>query len=598
MAVILVVAVFLFPFTYTYAAPTVVVTTEEGPVEGINSSSPEYPRGGAFFGIPYVAAPTGSQRFRPPKPHAKWDHFDATNVTVAECLQLADGGVLDLNATSNYNFHRGDPNFMSEDCLFLHVQSPDVSPEKLLPVMAYIHGGSYLGGKGLMNATQIVIRGIVHVAFNYRLGVLGALCVPELLEESGTCGNLALQDQRMAMQWIQRNIHNFGGDPKQVTLAGESAGAMSVAAHLGLTRSESLFSRAIMMSGNDDSLALSEAYDAGARYLALVGCAGKAAVLGCLRNASAVLLLVSQTPVFNQSMKAMQMPVADGFELPMNDTLAGRFERAEPPAKPLLAGTNADDISIFFIGTWQQVSHGVSAADIATSIDRFYPNLPAADRLQMLDMYSPANFGGDPYKALFQLGTDGYFACPTSRVLDAMASSEASVYRYLFSLDAHSYAALWAGFLGYLPNVAGDPKAPSAIYSQVMEPFFRRVDPFKYTGAYHGLNEVVFWGWDTSAGTWPSYEVELGRGMNDQWSDFIHGRSPWSPYGSRKQYKVLNATHASNAIQSGYHEDTCTLLRKHRFIWDPMTYNGAPMKQASPMIGGLPTNLGTTPVYV
>ena len=323
-------------------APPLVVQTEGGAVRGAVKGHCR-----SFFGIPYAAPPMGSRRWAPPQPAARWGSAarDCTTDTKPICWQSVSSlGLLERAVA----FGSGG---QSEDCLFVNVQGP-ANASSGLPVMLYIHGGSNLEGSGsnFGSPQRLCEDGIMVVSFNYRLGALGGLALPELQSESGTTGNYAVQDQRAAMAWVQRNIAVFGGDPQRVTLAGESAGAMAVIAHLVLPRSMPLFQQGIAMSGNDDSMSLDAAVSAGKRFVALAGCVGAnaSATLGCLRRADPSFLIGLQGAVYNGSMRALQWPVADGYELPLGGSLRAEFEAGRAASKPLLAGTNRDDISIFF----------------------------------------------------------------------------------------------------------------------------------------------------------------------------------------------------------------------------------------------------------
>ena len=224
------------------------VHTDTGPVLG-------YTRGAftTFRAIPYAEPPVGSLRFRPPVPIRAWAGVrDASDgVVEPECVQTPDANSYGLPGWAERleeAIAGVSRRTMNEDCLTLTVSTPDVHSS--LPVMLYIHGGSFLSGNSNLSGAAHVVcsRGIVVVSINYRLGVLGNLALPELLAESGTTGNYGLQDQREAMRWVRRNAHAFGGDASRVTLSGESAGAMSVIAHLALPRSTSLFAQAIAAS--------------------------------------------------------------------------------------------------------------------------------------------------------------------------------------------------------------------------------------------------------------------------------------------------------------------------------------------------------------
>ena len=153
-----------------------------------------------------------------------------------------------------YNeFRRGAEYTYSEDCLFLNVWTPaDATPDSKLPVVFYIHGGGYTGGCGHEKHFDDPVwptKGVVAVTINYRLGPMGFLCLPELADEAGHCGNYGLYDQLTAMQWVRDNISAFGGDPDRVTIMGQSAGAMSVQIHCTSPLSEGLYAGAVMSSG-------------------------------------------------------------------------------------------------------------------------------------------------------------------------------------------------------------------------------------------------------------------------------------------------------------------------------------------------------------
>ena len=288
------------------------VDTEGGAVRG--SHSPGACRA-CFWGIPYAAPPTGSRRWRPPDRADPWDGVrDGQADNFSKCLQLPDGGLFGVSPDGEaaeeviFNWRR----LHDEDCLFVNVQTPRLPSSKnasLLPVLVSIHGGSYLSGSGSgTNASELCADDILYVSFNYRIGIFGALSLPELMHESNTTGNYAIQDQRAALRWTRDNIHLFGGDPRRITLSGESAGAMAVAAHLASPRSAPLFQQAIMMSGNDASLLLDEAYEAGERFAAQTTCPRGPKRLVCLRASDAWHLLNQQNSVYNGTMRALCVP--------------------------------------------------------------------------------------------------------------------------------------------------------------------------------------------------------------------------------------------------------------------------------------------------
>lgn len=188
----------------------------------------------SFKGIPYAQPPVGNLRFKEPQPVEPWNGVRSAKQFGPICYQY-----LPFN-----------PNLdnMSEDCLYLNVYTPDTKPNKLLPVMFWIHGGGFTWGSGnddLYGPDFLVRYGIVLVTFNYRLEVLGFLS----LHTTEVPGNAGMKDQVAALRWVKRNIGNFGGDPDNIMIFGESAGAGSVAYHLISPMTKGLFKKSILQSG-------------------------------------------------------------------------------------------------------------------------------------------------------------------------------------------------------------------------------------------------------------------------------------------------------------------------------------------------------------
>jgi acetyl esterase/lipase len=209
-------------------ADAAIVQTDSGPVRG--TVTEEYRR---FQGIPYAASTAGDHRWREPAPVEAWtEPRDATkpgNICAQQPSVYADVASLE------------------EDCLFLNVTTPRwIGADRLRPVMVWIHGNGAVGAGSFFDARRLAITGdVIVVTINYRLGVFGVFGYPGL-DGSGTFG---LQDQRAALQWVQRNAAAFGGDPDNVTLFGESYGGLATSAHLTSPESQGLFHRAIIQSG-------------------------------------------------------------------------------------------------------------------------------------------------------------------------------------------------------------------------------------------------------------------------------------------------------------------------------------------------------------
>ncbi|WP_241657529.1 carboxylesterase/lipase family protein [Aurantiacibacter suaedae] len=215
------------------------VETVSGPVDGVALATGV----DAYLGIPYAAPPVRELRWRPPVLPESWSEVRHADRFGPQCMQPLRGPM-----TNQYS----GAEVMSEDCLYLNVWTkPDLSDA---PVIVYIHGGAFFVGAASMplySGEHLAERGVVAVNLNYRLGALGFLAHPELSAESDqrSSGNYGLLDQVAALEWVRDNIENFGGDPDNVTIVGQSAGSMSVLALQASPLAKGLFDRAVGMSG-------------------------------------------------------------------------------------------------------------------------------------------------------------------------------------------------------------------------------------------------------------------------------------------------------------------------------------------------------------
>jgi para-nitrobenzyl esterase len=223
------------------ARPDRIVKVREGLLSGIPTGKPDV---SSWLGIPYAEPPLGPLRWRPPQPPKAWQGVrHAAQFSASPCQMPPNTG-------SVYYEPRGP---VSEDCLTLNVWAPDRTAEPR-PVMVWIYGGAFVSGSSnipLYDGANLASQGVVFVSINYRVGILGSFAHPALSAESanGCSGNYGLMDQIAALRWVRENIAAFGGDPGNVTIFGQSAGAFSVGYHLVMPQSRGLFHRAIAESG-------------------------------------------------------------------------------------------------------------------------------------------------------------------------------------------------------------------------------------------------------------------------------------------------------------------------------------------------------------
>ncbi|MEA3118371.1 MAG: para-nitrobenzyl esterase [Paraburkholderia sp.] len=286
-----------------------------------------------FRGIPYAAPPVGELRWREPQPVARWAGVRQAWKFGPRCMQL----------------HVFRPVFrsdeMSEDCLYLNVWTPARSPDAKLPVLVYLHGGGFVSGDGSedrYDGASLAARGIITVTVNYRLGAFGFLAPPEAAGESphGTAGNYGLLDQVAALRWVRDNIAQFGGDPAQVTIAGNSAGAISISAHMASPLSRGLFARAIGKSGGAFATLSPWQREQAERAAANFASRVEATSLQQLRALPAMTLLAASADTMRPA-PSLFWPHVDGYFL--TDLPESVFNTGGQAQVPLLIGTNSQE---------------------------------------------------------------------------------------------------------------------------------------------------------------------------------------------------------------------------------------------------------------
>jgi para-nitrobenzyl esterase len=402
---------YVFASDATGAAVAEPVKTASGLVKGTTTADGKTR---IFKGIPYAAPPVGDLRWDAPRPAPSWEGTRDASQFGLRCLQ---GAVFsDISFTD-----------ISEDCLNLNIWTPAATADARLPVMVWIHGGGFQAGAGAEprhDGEAFARKGIVLVTFNYRLGVFGFLAHPDLTRESGrnASGNYGLLEQVAALRWVQENIAAFGGDPKNVTIFGESAGSLSVSALMASPVASGLFHKAIGESGAymaaDGPLAplsLTANEQRGTQFGAGLG-AGTLATLRAMPG-DAVLQAALKTAWFG--------PSIDGYVL--TESVSATFAAGKQSHVPLLAGWNADEVRAGVVLGAQKPTAASFVEDLRK---RFGDQAEAA-----LKLY-PASSDAEALESAAALATDAFMGYSTWKWIETHARiGKAPVYRYSFDRE-------------------------------------------------------------------------------------------------------------------------------------------------------------------
>jgi para-nitrobenzyl esterase len=381
-----------------------------------------------FLGIPYAAPPVGGLRWRPPAPPVPWQSvLDASSFGPA-CAQLAS---------------IQGPASDEEDCLYLNVWTPDPAPKRPLPVMVWFHGGAnqqgaardpvpFPGVPGLFYDGRVLARehGVVVVTIDYRLNVFGFFAHAALVGEDPSyphAGNQGLLDQRAALEWVRANIVAFGGNPKKVTIFGESAGSQDVCLHMAAGGKRKLFRRVIGESGGCTTRTPTAAQGAATAtaFATAAGC-GAGDQLACLRQmpASALLAILEQQGMGGVVPTLSFGPVVDGGFLP--DQPRTLFDDGRFVKVPYVLGSNTDEGTLFFLG----VPPVTTEAEYLAALQARYGGL-AND---VAAVY-PASSFASPQDALARAFGDQILVCPTYDTARRAAAGHARTYLYNFSRE-------------------------------------------------------------------------------------------------------------------------------------------------------------------
>ncbi len=418
-----------------------IVQTDHGPVQATARGAMR-----SYFAIPYAAPPVGERRWAAPRPAPAWTTPIAASHSGSPCLQSGRSPFRALGE--------------SEACLFLDVHAP-TGPGPY-PVMVWIHGGAFITGSAATYADpgRLVAKGVIVVAINYRLGAMGFLAHPALRDADGSAGDYGIMDQQAALRWVRTNIAAFGGDPRNVTIFGESAGGFSVLTLLASPLSAGLFDKAIIESGaygvaGQLTQAEQEARSAQAltKALAAAGpsagpaCAGGVVTAACLRGLPQSVIQAHLMAAF-ADIVANVVPSVDGKVLPR--TIREIYAAGANNKVPVINGSNLNENRLF-------VAMGEMAARFSAKpsnfdpADRSFLMTPAAYAQAAAPMaaeagvplkaftgryYPLAAYGADaalqPSFAIAAAGTDSGFSCNGANVSARIAAQGGRVWHYEF----------------------------------------------------------------------------------------------------------------------------------------------------------------------
>jgi para-nitrobenzyl esterase len=387
--------------------PEALITTPQGPVQGVSTEDASIYN---FKGLPFAAPPIGELRWSPPIAAPSWNETRLADKFGNRCMQPSDqeGGLFNrlieghgLGPIKNTLIKRAvaaqKPSPMSEDCLYLNVRSGNLDGGEKQPVMVWIHGGGHQFGSGDFNYYQnnaLPKKGVVLVTINYRLGAMGYMAHPALsaADPNGVSGNYGTLDQIAALKWVKKNISAFGGDPDNVTIFGESAGAWSVTELMASPLAKGLFHKAIGQSGSSsyhmgqmdgDGVGWPSGYDTGAKVASALG----------LKDPTAEELraIPAQTlqSVITEEISEGFHHIRDGYVFPENVGLA--FAKGEYNKVPMLFGYNSDEGTLFFPNdpqptVWLPDTVPGTKAELITQLSQAFPqNAEKLVKLYSLD---------------------------------------------------------------------------------------------------------------------------------------------------------------------------------------------------------------------
>ncbi|XP_071780191.1 acetylcholinesterase isoform X2 [Centroberyx gerrardi] len=556
---VLLLSLLLFPPCSSQSDGDLTVQTRTGRVRGIRLPVPDRSYVTAFLGIPFAEPPVGKRRFRRAEPKRMWTGVYEANAYPNACYQYVDTSFPGFQGSEMWNPNRE----MSEDCLYLNVWVPSSPRPHNLTVMVWIYGGGFYSGSSSLDVYDgrylAHSETVIVVSMNYRIGAFGFLA---LHGSSEAPGNVGLLDQRMALQWVQDNIHFFGGNPKQVTIFGESAGGASVGFHLLSPDSRPTFTRAILQSGVPNcpwaSVSPAEARRRATLLGKLVGCNGgnDTELVDCLRGKSPQDLIDQEWQVLPWSalFRFSFVPVVDGVVLP--DTPEAMLNSGNFKDTQILLGVNQDEGSYFLLygspGFSKDNESLISREDFLEGVKLSVPHANdiglEAVVLQYTD-WMDENNGVKNRDGLDDIVGDHNVICPLAHFARSYAQYNARVYLYLFDHRASNLA--WPEWMGVIHGyeiefVFGLPLEKRLNYTADEEKLSRRMMKYWANFARTGNPNVNHDGLvDSSRKRWPLFTVSEQKhvGLNTEPLKIHKGlRNQLCAFWNRFLPRLLNIT--------------------------------------------------------
>ena len=435
--------------------PTPAVAIEGGQIQG---AFEEDSKVAVFKGVPFAAPPVGNLRWHPPQSVQAWEGVRDATAYGSECPQAGydgeDGGFLDdmvegqgmgwfrttLFKTAVGLVSGGTE--QNEDCLYLNIRTSNLGGTKQNPVMVWIHGGGHQNGSGsedFYQSNSLVLRDVVLVTINYRLGPLGYFAHPDLSAESenGVSGNYGTLDQIAALRWVRDNIAAFGGDPSNVTIFGESAGGESVAHMMTSPLARGLFHRAIMQSAGTGEtlvhlkrpvLGYMSAEEAGRNFgEKVVGPGGES--IKALRAMSPDDLFAALGEY--SELETYCYPIVDRYVLPKS--VVATFRDGDQAPVPLLVGSNADEGTLLFSLGENPMGGSTPSGPATLEAYAGYVNEVFGDNAEEVLRLYPAANEDDVEKATSAMYCDGRFGVKARYYAQQMALLDQPAHLYFFT---------------------------------------------------------------------------------------------------------------------------------------------------------------------